>query len=148
MKKAARAIILDKDKLLVMNRTKVNDDYDTLIGGSLEMGETPLQAILREIREEASIQVTTPQLVFVERAPDPYGVQYIFLCNYVSGIVALDSNTTEAKINQLGFTKYIPLWRTIEEFTKVKFRSPSLQKAILDGINNGFPTEPIDITNT
>jgi len=147
MKKAARAIIINQDKLLLMNRIKGSEDYDILIGGGVELGENPLQAVLRKIKEEAGVQVTNPELVFVECAPEPYGIQYVFLCHYVSGVVQLDNQSTETKINQMGMTKYIPLWRTFDEFSKVKFRSASLQKAILDGIKNGFPDKVIDITN-
>ncbi len=148
MRRAARAIILKDDQLLVMHRNKFGQEYDILIGGAVEMGETPLQAVLREIQEEAGVEVSQPKLVFVEQAPDPYGVQYIFLCHYISGEAKLDDNSTELKIDNMGKNRYLPVWRQYSEFRELPMRSDSLKRAIIDGIEHGFPQQPIDITNT
>lgn len=147
MRKAARAIILNGDQILVMHRNKFGFEYDILVGGGVEIGESPDQALLREIQEETGVVVSKPQLVFVEQAAEPYGVQYIYLCNYVSGDPALDPNSTESKIDAMGVNRYQPLWRKLTEMETLPFRSSALKQAIIDGINNGFPSQPIDITN-
>lgn len=146
MRKAARAIILKDDQLLLMHRNKFGQEYDILIGGALDIGETPLQAVLREIREEAGVEVSQPKFVFVEQAPEPYGIQYIFLCHYISGDANLDPQSTETKIESMGKNFYQPVWRTYNEFINLPFRSESLKKAVINGIEHGFPDQPIDIT--
>ena len=148
MRKAARAIIIKNDELLLMHRNKFGHEYDVLIGGGISMGESPIQALLREIKEEAGIEVSQPRLVFIEQAPEPYGVQYIFLCNYISGDARLDPEATETKINQLGQNLYQPIWRKYSDFINLPLRSESLKRAIISGIEQGFPEQPIDITNT
>lgn len=148
MRKAVRAIILKDDALLVMHRNKFGKEYDILIGGGVEIGETPEIALLREINEETGVAVTQPRLVFVERAGAPYGDQLIFLCRYVSGEPLLDKSTTEYKIDMMGLNRYAPLWRSLTDLETTEFRSPTLKRAILDGIKHGFPDQPIDITNT
>ncbi len=142
MRKAARAIILHNDNILVMHRNKFGQEYDILIGGGIEIGETPNDTLLREIYEESGVSVTDPRLVFVERASEPYGVQYIFICNYVSGEPNLDPESTEAKINKMGQNLYQPVWRTFEEFSQLEFRSKPLKEAIINGLKNGFPNQP------
>ena len=139
MRKAARAIIIKNDELLLMHRNKFGHEYDILIGGGIELAESPDQAILREIKEETGVEVSQPRLVFIEKAPEPYGMQYVFLCNYISGEVRLDPEATEAKINQLGKNLYQPVWRKYSEFISLPFRSESLKRAIITGIKQGFP---------
>ena len=148
MLKAVRAIILDDDKILVMHRNKFGREYDILIGGGVEFGETPEAALHREIKEEVGVIIADPRMVFIERAGAPYGDQLVFLCRYVSGEINMDKTTNEFIINLLGFNTYKPVWRSFKEFEKVNFRSPSLQRSIVEGIKHGFPIRPIDITNT
>lgn len=148
MRAASRAIILKQNNLLVMHRNKFGQEYDILIGGGIEIGETPEQALMREISEESGVSVGQPRLVFVERAPAPYGTQYVFLCSYISGKPRLDENAIEYKIDMMGTNRYMPVWRTLEELKVAQFRSLSLKKAILKGLSEGFPKQPIDITNT
>ncbi len=147
MRSAARAIIIKEDSMLVMHRNKFGHEYDILIGGGVELGEEPIQTVLREIKEEAGINVGQPKLVFIEHAPEPYGVQYVFVCQYKSGEVNLDANSTEAKINKLGSNLYQPLWRKLSELEHLELRSPQLKKALITALSNGFPDEPIDITD-
>jgi len=147
MRRAARAIILNKDQILVLHRNKFGQEYDILIGGGVEMGESPEEALLREIQEECGVSVSQPRLVFIEQAPDPYGVQYIYLCQYVSGEPVLDSNSTEFKISELGSNHYQPVWRNVADLGKLPFKSTALKNAIINSINNGFPDQPIDINN-
>lgn len=147
MRRAARAIIRRKDELLLMHRNKFGSEYDILVGGGVELGEEPEAALLREIREETGINVTQPKLVFIEEAGEPYGTQYIYLCDYTDGEIKLDPGSTEAKINQLGKNLYQPVWRKLSEFEDIDFHSPELKRAMLDAFKNGFPSQPIDITN-
>jgi len=148
MRKAARAIILNKDKLLVMHRNKFGSEYDILIGGGIDINEDALQTVIREVQEETGVVVSTPRLVFIEQAGEPYGLQYIFLCEYLSGDPILDPSSTEAKIDQMGSNRYTPLWRNLDELETTPFRSEALKRAIINGVKNGFPEEPIDISNT
>lgn len=147
MRRAARSIIRKDDQILVMHRNKFGQEYDILIGGGVEMGEDPSQAALREIAEETGIAVSPLKLVFIERAPEPYGTQYIFICDYVSGDPKIDPSTPEAKISLMGNNLYQPIWRKISELQTVEMRSPQLKEAMISGFNKGFPDQPVDITD-
>jgi NADH pyrophosphatase NudC (nudix superfamily) len=148
MRRAVRAIIIKDDQILLIHRNKFGHEYDILVGGGIDIGETPEQALLREIQEEVGVSVSQPRLVFVERAGEPYGDQLIFICNYVDGEPRLNEDTPEFKIDQMGTNRYQPIWRRIDELQNLPIRSTSIKKAILDGIANGFPQSPIDITNS
>ena len=147
MRKAVRAIIVNNDQILVMHRDKFSQEYDILIGGAIEMGETPEQAIIREIKEECGVVVGPLKLTFVEDAKEPYGIQFIYLCNYLSGEPVLSSESVEFKINQMGKNRYQPVWRNISELANLVFRSDKIKNAMIKAFNEGFPSEPVDITN-
>jgi len=147
MRRAARSIICKDDLILVMHRSKFGQEYDILIGGGVEMGEDPAQAALREIAEETAVAVGPLKLVFIERAPEPYGTQYIFICDYISGDPKIDPTTPEAKINLMGHNLYQPVWRKISELKNVELHSPQLKEAMIEGFQKGFPDQPVDITN-
>lgn len=128
-----------------MHRNKFGKEYETLPGGNIEVGESPEQALAREIDEETTITVANPRLVFVEEAGDPYGTQYIFTCEYVAGEPSLREDSEEAHINKLGQNLYDPRWITLTDLPELPFLSEKLKHAILDSVSRGFPEQPEQI---
>lgn len=147
MRRAVRAIIIHEDQLLVMHRNKFGKEYDTLPGGNIEMGETPEAALQREVHDETAIIFKAPRLVFVEEAGDPYGTQYIYLCDYISGTPTLHPGSEEALINKMGQNLYEPRWISLGELSEKPFLSERLKRAILRAVQEGFPAAPTRVTN-
>ncbi len=145
MRKAVRAIIINNDQMLVMNRNKFGKIYFTLIGGGVDFGETALQSLVREIDEETTLKIKNPQLVFIEDAGEMYGTQYIYLCEYVSGTPRLSDDSDEAAIHAKGKNLYTPMWIPLSDLPKANLLSPLLKEAILNGIKNGWPTKPLKL---
>ncbi len=145
MRRAVRAIIIRDDKLLVMHRNKFGEEYYTLLGGGVDFGEAPEQSLFREVREESGLQVGHCRLVFIEEAGNPYGTQYIYLCDDPGGEPVLDPQSAEASINELGQNIHTPMWLSIEELKRSPFLSETLKHAILNGIQNGFPESPVTL---
>lgn len=50
------------DKILLIHRWKAGRDYYVIPGGTIEAGETPVEAARREIREELGYHLTASQL--------------------------------------------------------------------------------------
>ena len=146
MSKAARAIIIHKEKILVMHRDKYGVKYFTLVGGRLNEGETLDQALIREIKEETGLNIVKSRLVFIEEHAAPYNEQYIYLCD-IDGdsSVALQDSSEEAMLNNLGLTTHRPMWVDIKSFSTLPFRTIQLQEAILNSLKNGFPDKPQNI---
>lgn len=147
MRKAARAIIVHNQNILVMKRNKFGSEYYTLLGGGIEPGESADEALIREIKEEASITVTDQRLVFIEESGDPYGTQYIFVCTYEEGDVKLDPKSIEAELNALGKNMHEPMWLPISKLASIPFRSSVLQAELLVGLRDGFSAEPKMLTS-
>jgi 8-oxo-dGTP diphosphatase len=139
MRTAARAIIIKDDQLLVMDRNKFGTKYCALVGGGVDMGETIEQALVREIREETSLEISNPRLVIIEDAGDIFGTQYIYLCDYLSGEVKLDPLSTEAQINEAGQNIYNPIWLPLKDLEAANLLPLQLKEAVIGFIKNGFP---------
>lgn len=145
MRRAVRAIVLRNDALLVMHRNKFGQSYYTLVGGGIRSGESPEQAVLREVHEESSISVGSPRLVFVEAGGEPFGPQYIYLCEYQSGEAALPPQSEEAKIHALGSNLYTPAWLPVVQLPGVALVTTPLKAAIIHSLQHGFPDHPVEI---
>jgi ADP-ribose pyrophosphatase YjhB (NUDIX family) len=146
MSKAARAIIVDGNKLLVMYRNKHGSEYFTLVGGQVRDDETLEQGLVREIMEETGITVTAAQLVFVEKHPAPYNEQYIYFCQVAPhGDVKIQEYSEEGQMNKLDANIHEPKWVDVKSFDRIPFRTPQLQDAILKALKIGFPDNPIQL---
>ena len=148
MRKAVRAIIIKNDQLLVMHRNKFGIEYDTLPGGNIEVGETPEQALYREVQEETMVTFANPRLVFVEHSDAIYGDQYIFLCNYAQGEPQLHPESEEEYINKLGKNMYTPMWLPFAELPKAPFLSEQLRDKLINGHKNGWPENVQEFAGT
>ncbi len=146
MGKAARAIIIENNKLLVMYRNKQGSQYYTLVGGRANQDETTEQALVREVKEETGFDITRARLVFVEYHHEPYNEQYIYLCEIAAHAeVAIQDTSEEAFLNRMNVNIHRPQWADKKAFAKLPFRTPQLQEAIAHGIKKGFPKEAISL---
>ena len=145
MRRAVRAIVFKDNDLLVMKRNKFGKQYCTLPGGGVSMAETVEQALAREMSEETGLQLGTARLVFTEDAGEPYGVQYIFLVNYISGEPRLSPASDEAAISAMGKNTYEPMWLPMGELADTNFVSVRLRDAIIKAAKSSFPQEPVHI---
>lgn len=140
-----RAIVVKDDKLLVMHRNKFGHEYYALVGGGIDFGETAEQSLMREIAEETGLTVKNLRLVFIEEAGDVFGKQYIYICEYVSGEPKLQPDSIEAKIEADGKNLYTPMWLPIKDLPSTPLLPDVLKTALLDGLKNGWPDEPITL---
>jgi ADP-ribose pyrophosphatase YjhB (NUDIX family) len=146
MSKAARAIIIENNKLLVMHRNKYGSEYFTLVGGRVNDGETTEEALLREIKEETGLNITAHRLVFIEEHGEPYNEQYIYLCSVApfEG-VAIQETSEENFMNKLDMNTHEPIWVEKSSFPRIPFRTIHLQNAIVAALKKDFPLEPVKL---
>lgn len=142
MRACARAIIIKDGNILLMKRLKMGKQYYTLLGGSVENGETADQTAIREVEEESTLKIANPRLTFIEEAEKPYGTQFVYLCDYISGDPVLPDDSEEAFWTIPDKNTYEPVWFALDKLQDTEFVSPLLKEAILMGVKHGWPTEP------
>jgi 8-oxo-dGTP diphosphatase len=81
--------ILDGTRLLMVRQTYRGATFWTLPGGSIEPGETPEQAAIREVREEVCLEVQIVRLLCRVPRTSGTGLYSCFLGRIVSGEVRL-----------------------------------------------------------
>src|SRR5690554_662968 len=133
MRQAARAIIIRDSKLAVVKRNKFGSIYYILVGGGVDPGETPEQAVRREVEEETGMRVVDAKLAYIEDAAFRFGRQYIYLCDAEGDSMSISADTQEHQLNIIGKNTYKPMWLPLDELERVTFRSEELKQALLDG---------------
>lgn len=93
----AFAIVFDEhSKILLCHRT--DEDIWNLPGGRLEPGESPWDAVIREVAEEVGLEVRVERLLGVYAIPKRRDVVFNFLCIKTGGTLCC---STEA--DQIGW---------------------------------------------
>jgi len=146
MGKAARAIIIEDGKILVMRRIKFGAEYHTLVGGRLNEQENTTQALVREVMEETGLKVTAARLVFYEEHKAPHNEQFIYLCEVAPHQdIAIQGTSEEATMNKYDMNIHQPEWVGLRNFAGLHFRTPQLHAAIIQSLQKGFPKEAVKL---
>lgn len=90
IRETARAVILQNNSLLLIRRARQNgeggiDTWLSIPGGGIDPGETPEQAVTREMKEELGIVVDIRRLLAVQEVPSDASRHYYFLCTIRNG---------------------------------------------------------------
>lgn len=82
-----KGIVVFNNKILLMKRVRPSTDglgYWELPGGGLEYGETPDQALIRELREETALEIKIIKPVYtftkVREHYQTVGIGYLCIC--------------------------------------------------------------------
>ena len=91
-------LITDGDRMLLQNRTKNDWQGYTLPGGHVEPGESFVDAVIREMKEETGLDIKNPRLVGVKQYPIKDGRYVVFLFKatvYSGTVVSSDEGQME-----------------------------------------------------
>ncbi|WP_066497098.1 NUDIX hydrolase [Abyssisolibacter fermentans] len=96
---SVKAIIIDKDKFLIMHKKRVKEELWDLPGGRMEFSETAQDTLLREVQEETGLRVKPFRLL------DTWNVVYenrqitgiIYLCKLEKGEIRLSDEHDKYK---------------------------------------------------
>lgn len=151
MKQTTLCYIEQGGKYLMLHRTKkkndVNRDKWIGIGGHLEPGETPMQCVLRECKEETGLTLQDCRsrgVVRFRSDSSPDEDMYLFTATRFSGEITECDEGDLAWVEK-GRVEDLPLWEGDRIFLRLlnteerpfdltlNYRGESLQSATLDG---------------
>lgn len=72
-------LIHDGDRILLQNRVKQDWKGYTLPGGHVEFGESVVDAVIREMKEETGLTICNPKLCGIKQFPIAGGRYLVFL---------------------------------------------------------------------
>ena len=91
-------LIQDENKILLQNRVKEDWKGYTFPGGHVEAGESFVDAVIREMKEETGLTVTNPKLVGIKQFPITDG-RYIVLLfkatEFTGNVISSDEGDME-----------------------------------------------------
>jgi len=132
--------IVIKDGNILLSK-QFGDRYD-LPGGGLDLGETPEEGVIREVKEETGIDVKNPRLVGFENSyfqsshskenKSYHCIMLYFMCEYSGGELSTDG-FDEDELAYAELAEWTPVEQldTLELASTVDYRS-HIRKAILD----------------
>lgn len=114
MNQRAAAVIVKDGKILLLRRVKEGwGEYWVFPGGGVERGETPEQAMIREVEEELSLHVTEQSLLFevfndfTMNKQYPPRQEFYYLVTEFTGEVRLGGEEAERMSEA---DQYYPTW--------------------------------------
>ena len=114
---AVLCLIEDDNKILLQNRIKEDWKGYTLPGGHVEKGESFVDAVKREIKEETGLVIKKPKLVGVKQFPIEHGryVVFLFKTNKFTGTL---ESSLEGKMEWIEYND-IKNINTVDDFEEL-----------------------------
>lgn len=98
-------LVVKGDEVLLARNARYRSGYYSCLAGFIEVGETPEQTVVREVREEVGIEVSNVRYVKSQSWPFPSQLMLGFYADYVSGDIRPDLDEIEEagwyRVNQL-----------------------------------------------
>ena len=110
-------LIENGDKLLLQNRVKNDWRGYTLPGGHVELGESFVDACIREVKEETNLDIKNPKLVGVKQFPGEAGryIVFLFKTNEFEGEL---QSSNEGKMEWIEY-KDLSKIKTVDDFEEL-----------------------------
>ena len=123
-------LIHQKDRYLLQNRLKEDWKGFTLPGGHIEKGESIVDAVIREMKEETGLVIRNPKLCGVKQFPIENGryIVFLFRTDEFSGEVASSEEGEMVWVEKSELPKMntvndlLPLLRVMEEDDLTEFQ--------------------------
>jgi len=146
MRTRAGIILIEDNKVALIERHRAGLDYYVFPGGGVDEGETPEQAAIREAMEELGVEVRIKQKAAVLHFE--LSTQVYFLVERVSGRfgTGIGEEFTDSDPDNPEEGVYIPIWMPLDELPRhEKVYPESVAKLLLKARTAGWLGETVVI---
>lgn len=144
MRTRAGIILVENDKVALIERHRAGLDYYVFPGGGVDEGETPEQAAVREAKEELGVDVRLKQKAVVIQFD--LSTQVYFLAERIGGEFGSGTGEefTDSDPDNPEEGVYIPIWMPIGELPlHEKVFPESVAKLLLNAQTAGWSDEAV-----
>ena len=146
MRTRAGIVLIEDDKVALIERHRGGLDYFVFPGGGVDEDETPEQGAIRETMEELGLEVVIrQQLAIIHFSQSD---QFYYLVERVGGEFGTGTGEefTDADPDNPEEGIYIPIWMPVDEMPQhEKIYPESIAKLVLESRIKGWPDEPVVI---
>ncbi len=145
MRIRAGIVLIEGEKVALIERHRAGLHYFVFPGGGVDEGESPEQAAVRETMEELGVEVVIQRKV-AEVQLGKRSRQIYFLVEQTGGKFGTGTGEefTDADPDHPQRGIYIPIWMPIDELSQHTNIYPvEVSKLVIRSVREGWPPEPI-----
>jgi len=142
MRKRSGIILIEDNKLALIERRRSDRHYFSFPGGGIDKGESPQEAAIREAKEELGILVEIKQKVAVVVLWEK--TQHYFLAEKIGGEFGTGTGEEFGEYNPRHGT-YHPLWMPLADVLTHNVLPRELADLVVRFAKEGWPAEPVII---
>lgn len=140
MRTRSAIILIEDNKLALIERHRAGKHYFAFPGGGVDEGETPEQAAVREAQEELGILVEIKQKI--AKVISNGRPQYYFLAKKLSGEFGTGTGEEYGEYNPEHGT-YHPLWMSLTDVLTNNVLPRELADLVVHSAKEGWPSDPV-----
>jgi 8-oxo-dGTP diphosphatase len=138
----AAILLLQDDKIALIERHRAGLHYFTFPGGHIEPGESPEAAAIRETEEELGLQVVILRLAVV--ADWQEHSQYYFLVDAAGGTFGAGAGE-EMNHPRPEKGTYQPVWMPVAQLLNLPIKPRVMAEQLARFLKDGWPEKPVVI---
>jgi len=142
MRTRSAIILIEDNKLALIERHRAEKHYFSFPGGGVDEGESPQEAAMREAEEELGIQVEIKQKaaeVIFNGSP-----QHYFLAQKLGGEFGTGTGEEYGEFNPTHGT-YHPIWMPLADVPNNNVLPRELAELVVRSAKEGWSAEPVII---
>jgi mutator protein MutT len=143
MRVRSAAVLIQNNSLALIERHRAGLHYFTFPGGGVDEGESPEQAVVREVREELGVEVRVVRLV--AKVWFRGNRQLFFLVEQVGGEFGTGTGEEYASDHDPASGSYEPVWMSLAEIPANNVLPQPVAALVVKSLVDGWPHESVVI---